>query len=55
MVIADGTGFSYDNLYPLVYHRGTSIREVRSHVRVVVLTGVLEDGRRVVRWASSVR
>jgi len=52
-VIADGTGFSYDELYPLVYHRGTSIREVRAHVRVVVLMGLLEDGRRVVLGATS--
>jgi len=52
-VIADGTGFSYNNLYPLVYHRGTSIREVRAHVRVVVLMGILEDGGRVVLGATS--
>ena len=52
-MIADGTGFSYDELYPLVYHRGTSIREVRAHVRVVVLMGILEDGGRVVLGATS--
>ena len=53
LAIADGTGFSYNNLYPLVYHRGTSVREVRSHVRVVVLMGILEDGGRVVLGATS--
>ena len=52
-MIADGTGFSYNNLYPLVYHCGTSIREVKAHVRVVVLTGILEDGGRVVLGATS--
>ena len=53
LAIADGTGFSYDELYPLVYHRGTSIREVKSHVRLVVLMGILEDGGRVVLGATS--
>jgi len=47
-LIIDGTGFKYDELYPLKILRGLEIKKVRSHVKVVVLSAHLENGKRFV-------
>ncbi len=48
LLIIDGTGFKYDELYPLKILRGTEIKKVRSHVKTVVLSVHLESGKRFV-------
>jgi len=50
-LIIDGTGFKYDELYPLKILRGLEIKKVRSHVKVVVLSVHLENGKRFVLTA----
>jgi hypothetical protein len=35
--IIDGTGFSYNDAYPLSFLRGTEVRKVKSHVRALAL------------------
>ncbi len=37
-LIVDGTGFKYDELYPLKILRGLEIKKVKSHVKTVVLS-----------------
>lgn len=50
--IVDGTGFSFNDLYPMHYLRGTEVRKVHSHVRVLAL--VASNGtRRFVTGALS--
>ena len=43
-IIADGTGFSYNDLYPMKFHRGEEVRHIRSHVKVCAIIGVLKRG-----------
>jgi hypothetical protein len=42
--IVDGTGFSFRDVYPLHYLRGTEVRKVQSHIRTLVL--VASNGKR---------
>jgi DDE family transposase len=42
--IVDGTGFSFNDVYPMHYLRGTEVRKVHSHVRVLAL--VASNGKR---------
>ncbi|MCS6999253.1 MAG: transposase, partial [Aquificaceae bacterium] len=39
-IVADATGFGYDDTVKLSYLRGRQIREVKSHVKTEVLIGV---------------
>lgn len=41
-LIIDGTGFSFNDTYPLQYLRGTEVRKVQSHARAIAL--VATDG-----------
>jgi len=47
-LIIDGTGFKYDEIYPLKILRGKEIKKVKSHVKVVVLSVHLKNGKRFV-------
>ncbi len=47
-LIVDGTGFKYDELYPLKILRGLEIKKVKSHVKTVVLSVHLDNGKRFV-------
>ena len=47
-LVIDGTGFKYDELYPLKILRGTEIKKVKSQVKAVVLSVHLESGKRFV-------
>ena len=38
-MIIDGTGFGYNDLYPMKFERGTQVRSIKSHVRAVVVIG----------------
>jgi hypothetical protein len=50
-LIIDGTGFKYDEIYPLKILRGKEIKEVKSHVKVVVLSVHLKNGKRFILTA----
>jgi hypothetical protein len=47
-LVIDGTGFKYDELYPLKVLRGAEIKRLKSHVKAVVLSVHLESGKRFV-------
>ena len=38
-LIIDGTGFGYNDLYPMKFERGTQVRSIKFHVRAVVVIG----------------
>jgi len=52
-LISDGTGFSYNEVYPLKFLRGLEIRRVKSHIRVVPIVGVTASGRRIIITAEA--
>lgn len=37
LFIVDGTGFSFNDVYPIQYLRGTEVRKIQSHVRALAL------------------
>ena len=47
-LIVDGTGFGFGSKYILNWMRGTQVREVSSHVRLVSLVAVDEKGRAII-------
>ena len=47
-LIFDGTGFKYDELYPLKVLRGREIKQVKSHVKAVILSAHLGNGKRFI-------
>ncbi len=48
LIIIDGTGFKYNELYPLKILRGKEIKEIKSHVKVVALSVHLKNGKRFI-------
>jgi hypothetical protein len=44
-IVVDGTGFGYRERYVLRWLRGTEVKEVSAHVKVVVIVGVDERNR----------
>lgn len=52
-LVIDGTGFKYDELYPLKILRGLDIKKVKSHVKVVALSVHLRNGKRFVLTVAS--
>ena len=53
LIIIDGTGFKYDEIYPLKILRGKEIKKVKSHVKAVILSVHLENGKRFILTALS--
>ncbi|MCX7990294.1 MAG: hypothetical protein N2648_06640, partial [Aquificaceae bacterium] len=56
-IVADATGFGYDDTVKLSYLRGRQIREVKSHIKTEVLIGVISItggyiGMAGIRWSS---
>ena len=51
--ISDGTGFSYHDIYPLKFLRGSEIRKVKAHIRVVPIIGVTSSGKRIIIIAET--
>lgn len=50
--IADGTGFSFHDAYPMQFHLGTEIRKIKAHVKCAVLAGVFGHHRFAVAAAA---
>ncbi len=48
LLTTDGTGFKYDELYPLKILRGKEIKKVKTHIKVVVLSVHLRNGKKFV-------
>ncbi len=47
-LIIDGSGFKYDEIYPLKILRGKEIKKVKSYIKTVVLSVHLRKGKRFV-------
>src|SRR3989344_4925339 len=43
--IVDGTGFSFHDAYPMSFHRGTEIKKIRAHAKILALVGVFGKKR----------
>ena len=52
LFVVDGTGFSYHDIYPMQLHRGTEIRNIKSHVKIGALIGFADQKRYVVSAAA---
>ena len=52
-LIADGTGFSFHDAYPMKFHLGTEIRKIRAHVKAAVLARVFGKKRRYIISANT--
>ena len=52
LFIVDGTGFSFNYIYPLQYLRGTEVRKVQSHVRALALVASTGKERFVIEAES---
>lgn len=48
LFVMDGTGFSYHDVYPMRFHRGTELRKVRTHVKIAALMGFVGTRRFVI-------
>ena len=47
-LIFDGTGFKYNELYPLKILKGREIKRVKGHVKTVILSAHLRSGKRFI-------
>ncbi len=52
LFVVDGTGFSYNDAYPMKLFRGLEIRKIKSHVKVGALIGFVGKKRYVVSAAA---
>jgi len=52
-LLVDGTGFGFQDRYALSWRRGESLRQVRSHVRLVILALVDARGRGILLGAAA--
>jgi len=46
--VMDGTGFSYHDVYPMKLHLGIEIRNIKTHVKIAALMGLVGQRRFVV-------
>lgn len=54
-IITDGTGFSFNDIYPIKYLRGLEIKEVKNHIRILPTIAITEDNKRIVLCAEEDR
>jgi len=45
LVIMDGSGFSYHDVYPMSFYGGLEIRKIQAHVKAAALVGLLNKKR----------
>src|SRR5439155_12212292 len=51
LCILDGTGFSFEDCYPMQFYRGEEIRKIQSHVKIEVIAGVFAQRRFIIAAA----
>jgi len=51
--VVDGTGFSYHDTYPMKFFNGMDIRKIKTHVKLGVLIGLTNKGKRFVVSAKA--
>jgi len=52
LLLVDGTGFGFQDRYALSWRRGETLRQVRAHVRLVILALVDDQGRGLLLGAA---
>jgi len=53
LFVVDGTGFSYHDTYPMKFFNGMDIRKIKTHVKLGVLIGITNNGKRFVVSAKA--
>ena len=52
-LICDGTGFSYQDIYPLRLLRGSEVKKIKAHIRIVPIIGITESKKRIIIYAKT--
>jgi len=52
-LVVDGSGFSFNDLYPIKFLRGEEVRKVSSHVKVVFIIGIIKGKKRFIMQCNT--